>query len=49
MAREPPLLLIKYIYLKNLVIATLPKVRLLIPLDLYNICPKYFLLYSDIL
>jgi hypothetical protein len=37
-----PDLLIKYIYMKNLVATIIPKVRLLIPLDLYKIRPKYF-------
>jgi hypothetical protein len=40
MAGEPPELLIKYIYMKNLVVATLPKVRLLMPLDFPNIYPN---------
>jgi hypothetical protein len=43
-----PELLIKYIYIKNLVIIIIPKVRLLIPLDLYKIRPKYFHLRNKI-
>jgi hypothetical protein len=39
-----PELLIKYIYIKNLIIIIILKVRLLIPLDLYKIRPKYFYL-----
>jgi hypothetical protein len=49
MAGEPLDLLIKYIYIKNLVVITLLKVRLLIPLDLYNIYLKYSLLYNNTL
>jgi hypothetical protein len=49
MAGEPPVSLIIYIYMKNLVVATLLKVRLLIPSDLYNIRLKYFLLRGDTL
>jgi hypothetical protein len=49
MAGEPPELLITYVYMKNLVVATLSKVRLLISLDLHNIHLKYFLLHSDTL
>jgi hypothetical protein len=32
--------------MKNLVVAIILKVRLLIPLDLYKIRPKYFYLYN---
>jgi hypothetical protein len=46
MTRIHPKLLIKYIYMKNLVVAIILKVRLLIPLDLYKIRPKYFYLYN---
>jgi hypothetical protein len=49
MAGEPLGSLIKYIYMKTLVVAALPKVRLLIPSDLHNIRPKYFLLHGDTL
>jgi len=42
-----PELLIKYIYMKNLVVAIIPKVRLLIPLDLHKIRPKYFHLRDE--
>jgi hypothetical protein len=38
---EPPESLIKYIYMKNLVAAINSKVRLLIPLYLRGINPKY--------
>jgi hypothetical protein len=48
MAGEPPELLIKYIYIKTLIVILL-EVRLLIPLDLCNIRPKYSLLYGDTL
>jgi hypothetical protein len=34
-------LLNKHIYMKNLVIAIIPKVKLLIPPPLCNICSKY--------
>ena len=46
-AREPPDLLNKYIYTKNLVVAISLKIRLLIPLDLYKIRPKYFYLRDN--
>jgi hypothetical protein len=47
-AREPPDLLNKYIYIENLVLAIILKVKLLIPLALYKISPKYFHLYNNI-
>jgi hypothetical protein len=47
MTRIHPELLIKYIYMKNLVVAIILKVRLLIPLDLYKIRPKYFNLRDE--
>jgi hypothetical protein len=47
MTRIHPKLLIKYIYIKNLIITIIPKVRLLIPLDLYKIRPKYFYLRDE--
>jgi hypothetical protein len=46
-AREPPDPLIKYIYMKNLVVAIISKVRLLISSALYKIHPKYFHLFND--
>jgi hypothetical protein len=46
-AREPPDPLIKYIYMKNLVVAIILKVRLLISSALYKIRPKYFHLRDD--